>query len=195
MLELDHVFCMVDAHDDWAHRLESSGWLSREGTAHPGQGTRNRRLPLGDQYLELVWVQDRGAAEHNRLALHRRADWSDTGASPFGFGFRGHLDEAQRRQFWLYDSLGFPIWIHHTNDTDPERPLVFVLELTDHDLNLRRRWSPRRLTTVRHTGPAPAALPPFVGPPIEFTPGPHHVELVTGSGQLTVVTELLSLLG
>jgi hypothetical protein len=195
MLELDHIFCMVAAHDDWAHRLASSGWPLQQGTAHPGQGTRNRRLPLGGQYLELAWVEDRGTAANNMLALHRRADWSDTGASPFGFGFRGHLPRAQRSGFWLYDSLGFPIWIHRTNDTNPERPLVFVLELTDQDLTFRRQPSPRRLTAVRHTGPAPAAVPSFTGPPIEYTPGPHHVELVTGPGRLTVVNELLSLLG
>jgi len=201
VLELDHLFCMVAADDIWADRLRAAGWPLDEGSAHEGQGTRNRRMLLSEQFLELVWVDDRAAAEANPLGLGRRADWANTGASPFGFGFRGHLEEARRDDYWLYDGLGFPIWIHHTNETDPHRPLVFVLELTERDLETRRhhrnrapaRGPYRQLTAVRHAGPAPAAVPPFNGPPIKFTNGPHHVNMITGDSPPLAVNELLSL--
>ena len=154
---------MVAADENWADRIQAAGWPLDEGSAHEGQGTRNRRMRFSEQFLELVWLDDRAAAEGNPLGLGRRADWSSTGASPFGFGFRGHLEEAQRDHYWLYDRLGFPIWIHHTNETDPHRPLVFVLELTEHDLEVRRRHRSqtparrtyRQLTAVRHSGSAP----------------------------------------
>jgi hypothetical protein len=85
------------------------------------------------------------------LRLDRRWDWTTTGASPFGLGFRGQLDPAHRDEFWLYDALGPRIWIHRDNERSPERPLVFVLETAEEQMEQRRRSSPsdRSSSTAR----------------------------------------------
>ena len=137
-LELDHIFCMVAADGDAASRLEAAGWLLDAGIAHAGQGTRNRRLAWPEQYLELLWVDDDGEARTNPLRLDRRAEWTHSGASPFGFAFRGQLPDAAIRDYWLYEGLGVPIWVHRDNERAPERPLVFVLEATCRELEQRR---------------------------------------------------------
>src|SRR4051794_8737982 len=174
MLALDHVFCMVSPDDTWAAEFEAAGWVLDAGSSHPGQGTRNRRLLWRDQFLELLWVEDEDAARRNPLRLDRRGRWRTSGASPFGFGYRGYLPERLREDYWLYDRLGFPIWIHHDSDRAPQRPLVFVL----HDADQRGaepggRAPPRRVSStpdeasqliaLRHTGPAAPHLPHIDG--------------------------------
>jgi hypothetical protein len=194
MLELDHVFCFVPPDGEWAGRLGAAGWALDAGTAHEGQGTRNRRLPFARQFLELVWLTDAAEARANPLRLDRRADWRATGASPFGFGFRGLLDDST--DFWPYDALGIRIWVHRDNERAPERPLVFVLEV---DLAGRlpgRPTSPEQraeLVAVRHTGPAAATLPSYDGPPVEHTPGPHRLDLAVDRGREVTVTGLVSI--
>jgi hypothetical protein len=196
MLELDHVFCFVPPSDDWADRLGAAGWSLDAGTAHEGQGTRDRRLPFAGQFLELVWVTDVAEARGNPLHLDRRADWQATGASPFGFGFRGLLDDADRAEFWPYDALGIRIWVHHDNERAPERPMVFVLEVDlAGRLPGRSPTSEARahLVAVRHTGPAAAPLPVYDGPPVEHTPGAHGLDLVVDRGRAVTATDLVSI--
>jgi hypothetical protein len=116
VLELDHVFCMVTELRQAVRRLEDDGWVLDAGQVHRGQGTRNRRLVWHDHFFELLWVTDVAEARANPLRLDRRADWSATGASPFGLAFRGRLDAAQHDEFWLYDALGLNIWVHIDNE-------------------------------------------------------------------------------
>jgi hypothetical protein len=62
-LEVDHVLMAVDDLDASAAVLEARhGLRSVAGGRHPGWGTANRIVPLGDAYLELVAVADAGAA-------------------------------------------------------------------------------------------------------------------------------------
>jgi hypothetical protein len=204
-LELDHVFCMVAPDGDWETRLAQAGWQLDAGSAHAGQGTRNRRLPWPEQYLELVWVSDRAEARANPLRLDCRGDWAHSGASPFGFGLRGRLAPAERGDYWLYDALGIPIWVHRDNERAPERPLVFVLEMGDDELERRRSQAraahvaaharPGALRSVRVSGPSPPSLPRYAGPPVVYAPGRHRLELVVGDGAAQRVTELLTLTG
>jgi hypothetical protein len=186
VLELDHVFCMTTDPGRAARRLEHDGWVLDAGQAHPGQGTRNRRLVWPEQFFELLWVTDAAEARANPLRLDRRADWTTTGASPIGLAFRGQLDPADNAEFWLYDALGPRIFIHRGNERAPERPLVLVLETDDEGVERRRqRLSPvnphRRpgaLREIRVHGPSPPCLPPYAGPPIAHVPGSHRLELV-----------------
>ena len=190
VLELDHVFCMVTDPGQAARRLEDDGWVLDAGQAHPGQGTRNRRLRWPEQFFELLWVTDSAEARSNPLRLDRRADWAATGASPFGLAFRGQLDPAHGDEFWLYDALGPRIWIHRDNERIPERPLVFVLEAAEEEMEQRRSrgWMsepaahrrPGELREVRVRGPSAPFLPPFAGPSIVYVQGPHLLELVVG---------------
>ena len=204
-LELDHIFCMVAADGDAASRLEAAGWLLDAGIAHAGQGTRNRRLAWPEQYLELLWVADDAEARANPLRLDRRAEWTHSGASPFGFALRGQLPHADLRDYWPYEGLGAPIWVHRDNERAPERPLVFVLEATCRELEQRRPRSRtpdllahrRRgeLRSLRVTGPAPASLPRYHGPAIEYSRGSHQLELVIGNGTRRRISDTLVLSG
>jgi hypothetical protein len=190
VLELDHVFCMVADPVRAVGRLEDDGWVLDAGQVHRGQGTRNRRLAWPEQFFELVWVTDRGEASANPLRLDRRADWTTTGASPFGLGFRGQLDAAHSDEFWLYDALGPSIWIHRDNERAPERPLVFVLQTGEDEMEQRRprAWAaeavahrrPGELREVRVRGPSAPSVPPFSGPAIVYEHGEHLLELVVG---------------
>jgi Glyoxalase-like domain len=61
--ELDHVLVAVPDLAAAARVLEEEhGLTAIEGGRHPGWGTANRIVPLGDSYLELVAVVDAGEA-------------------------------------------------------------------------------------------------------------------------------------
>jgi Glyoxalase-like domain len=199
VLELDHVFCMVGDLDRAARCLEGDGWVLDAGQAHEGQGTRNRRLVWAREYLELVALTDATEARANPLRFDRRADWTTTGASPFGVGFRGRLEPTD--DFWPYDALGLRIWIHRDDEGHPERPLVFVLEMDEQAMQRRasRTDLQRRagaLLEVRLRGPSAPSLPPFAGPPIRCEAGRHRLELVVGSESRSVsVSDILVIRG
>jgi hypothetical protein len=58
-VELDHVVLGVaDLDAAAAHLRERFGLLAAPGGRHPGWGTANRVVPLGDSYVELVTVVD-----------------------------------------------------------------------------------------------------------------------------------------
>jgi hypothetical protein len=64
VLAIDHVLVAVRDLDEAAERLyEQTGLASAAGGRHGGHGTGNRIVPLGDSYLELMAVVDRGEAE------------------------------------------------------------------------------------------------------------------------------------
>jgi hypothetical protein len=188
VFELDHVFWMVTDPSRVVQRLEDDGWVLDAGQAHPGQGTRNRRLMWPAQFFELLWVTDMAEARANPLRLDRRAEWITTDASPVGLGFRGPMDHVQRDEFWLYEALGPRIWVHRDNHRAPQRPLVFVLETTEEQMQLRRRRvrssaaAAHRcrgdLREVRVGGPSAPSLPSFAGPTIRHLPGAHRLELI-----------------
>jgi hypothetical protein len=61
-VELDHVVMAASDLAAAARRLAAFGLASIEGGRHPGWGTANRIVPLGDAYLELVAVVDEAEA-------------------------------------------------------------------------------------------------------------------------------------
>jgi hypothetical protein len=198
MLHLDHVFCMVPPDGEWAARLADAGWSLDAGRAHAGQGTRNRRLVLARQYLELAWVEDDAVARGNQLRLDRRADWRRTGASPFGIGLRGRLPEERQADYRPYEGLPIRVWVHTDGERAPERPLVFVLEVDERgELPGRPPDAARahlgELLAVRHTGPAAPDLPPYEGPPVLSEPGPHGFSIQVDRGRPVQVTDVLSI--
>ena len=77
-LELDHV--LIAAHGETWHGLASIA-----GGRHPGWGTANRLVPLGESYLELVTVVDE--AEAARSVFGRWVAGARSGA-PFGWAVR-----------------------------------------------------------------------------------------------------------
>ena len=158
-------------------RLEAEGWELDAGQAHPGQGTRNRRLLLEGHYFELLWIEDAAEARANPVRLDRRADPS-TGASPIGIGFRGRPEDVA--EFWPYDALGPRIWVHRDNERHPERPLVFAVEV-----DRVPAGDTGALSAVRVHSAARPSVPPYAGPPLTYLPGPPRLELVVGSRTIT----------
>jgi len=194
VLEIDHVFCFVDADGDWAERLSRAGLRLDDGIEHPGQGTRNRRLFMPESYLELVWLPDRPGAESNPLRLDRRADWRTTGACPFGIGLRGTLDDTPggRDAFWPYRPPYAPeatIWIHRA---DEAHPFIFAFDATReriarHVPRARYAGTPELINDlsmreIRLTLPiAPPPLLASTAPPLLWSAGPPHMEIVVDS--------------
>ena len=79
-LELDHVLLAAVDLDEASHVLEARHGLTVVGGGrHPGWGTANRIVPLGDAYLELV-----AAADEAEAACTAFGRWVLAGrASPF----------------------------------------------------------------------------------------------------------------
>jgi hypothetical protein len=76
-VEVDHVLLAAADLDEAAARLEREhGLLALGGGRHPGLGTANRIVPLGEQYLELIAVVDEAEAASSRLGRRvKRALW------------------------------------------------------------------------------------------------------------------------
>jgi Glyoxalase-like domain len=96
-LELDHVLLATHDLAAAARELELHGLASVEGGRHPGFGTENRIVPLGDAYLELVSVADEADA-----ACTAFGRWVAAGRSvpfsPLGWAVRtSRLDEHAKR--------------------------------------------------------------------------------------------------
>jgi hypothetical protein len=98
VLELDHVLIAVSDLAAAARKIEARhGLASFEGGRHPGWGTANRIVPLGETYLELVAVVDESEAAQSPFGrwvagVHPKL------AQPFGWTVRTHqLDDVARR--------------------------------------------------------------------------------------------------
>jgi hypothetical protein len=76
-LQLDHIVVCVADLDDAARQFEEQhGVLSVAGGRHPGHGTANRLIPLGESYIELLAVVAPKEAMTSPLgtwAMHRAA--------------------------------------------------------------------------------------------------------------------------
>jgi Glyoxalase-like domain len=98
-LELDHVLIAVADLGEAAREFEARyGLASVEGGRHPGWGTANRIVPLGESYLELVAVVDGLEAAQSAFGRWVAAVHPEPGGRPFGWAMRTHdLDEVARR--------------------------------------------------------------------------------------------------
>ncbi|MGH2540154.1 MAG: VOC family protein [Actinomycetota bacterium] len=68
MYAIDHVVLAVTDLAEAGERLRRvHGLASVPGGVHPRWGTGNRIVPLGEEYLELITVMDRGVARANAL--------------------------------------------------------------------------------------------------------------------------------
>jgi Glyoxalase-like domain len=197
-LAFDHVFCLVDDLDEAAMQLSAAGWSLDAGSAHAGQGTRNRRIASAERYPELLHVRDHDEAARNRLRLDRRV----TGASPIGIGLRGSLPLDSREEVWLYDELGVRIWVHHDNELAPTS--------ARHRARTHRRTAGAAQGTVRrsagHSSAADASHPrapdhrPRASPPATARRTPDHScawellpALDAGSGPTRSITDTLAI--
>ena len=93
-LAIDHVIYGVEDLDATAYRLlDEHGLASYEGGVHLAFGTRNRIVPLGTDYIELMAVSDAAVARSNPLGQRL------TGLIEEGDGFLGwvvRIDDITR---------------------------------------------------------------------------------------------------
>ena len=96
--ELDHVLVAVTDLAVAARAIqEEHGLTAEEGGRHPGWGTANFIVPLGDAYLELVTTVDAGAAARCSFGRWVRASQSEL-LRPLGWAVRtDDLDEVASR--------------------------------------------------------------------------------------------------
>ena len=70
LLGMDHLVIAVRDLDDAARELEERvGLAATGGGRHPSLGTQNRLAWLGDTYVELIAIEDRGVAEGSWLGV------------------------------------------------------------------------------------------------------------------------------
>ncbi len=128
---LDHLFCFCEPElSRETENATRAGFTLYPGNRHPGQGTANRAIIFKENYLEFIFMDLPGDAKKNPLRLDKRADWSNTGASPFGICLRGEISEKDSTEFWTYRPPYWPdgvIFIHKSNEDEPEQPMIFVI--------------------------------------------------------------------
>jgi hypothetical protein len=97
-LEIDHVLIAVADLAAAGQEIETRhGLASIEGGRHPGWGTANRIVPLGDAYLELVAVVDEAQTAQSPFGRWVAAA-DPTPARPLGWAVRTHrLDDFAQR--------------------------------------------------------------------------------------------------
>jgi hypothetical protein len=98
IVELDHVLVTVPGLAAAAHALdEEHGLAAIQGGRHPGWGTANRIVPLGDSYLELVAVVDAREAARSSFGKWVAASQSAR-LRPLGWAVRtSELSEVASR--------------------------------------------------------------------------------------------------
>ena len=97
-LEIDHVLIAVADLADAAREIEARyGLASVEGGRHPGWGTANRIVPLGETYLELIAVIDEAEAAQSPFGSWV-ARAHPAPARPLGWAVRTpRIDDVARR--------------------------------------------------------------------------------------------------
>jgi Glyoxalase-like domain len=100
-LELDHVLIAVADLAVAARETEARyGLVATEGGRHPGWGTANRIVPLGEAYLELVAVVDDAEAAQSPFGRWVAGACSGVG-EPLGWAVRTHDIDAVARRLGL----------------------------------------------------------------------------------------------
>lgn len=133
-MEIDHVFVLTSARSPAARALLTVGLAEGSRNRHPGQGTANRRFFFRNAMLELLWVEDEGAAGSpavRRTGLLARWQGRDTGACPFGIclrpseaGEEPSFATWEYRPPWLPTGPAIPVGADSEN---PSVPFVFWL--------------------------------------------------------------------
>ena len=105
-LAVDHVLIAVVDLAEAGHEFEAKhGLTSIEGGRHPGWGTANRIVPLGESYLELVAVVDRDEAAESDFGRWVAAVDAESGSRPFAWALRTNdLDRIAQRLGLIIES-------------------------------------------------------------------------------------------
>jgi hypothetical protein len=126
-LALDHIFIWVTKGAPEAKALEAIGLKAfGEINQHTGQGTASKTYIFENAYLELIWVEDEQAAAKNAartgVDMRARAQWKQTGASPFGVGLH-YLPGIAR-------TAPFPVMPYWAEWMKPDTSIEFAQSVT-----------------------------------------------------------------
>ena len=137
MPDLDHVIVFLPG----PNALPALGGFSLDaGMRHEGQGTRNRRLPFPDAYVEFVWVDE---PEIAGLGFPQRCAGGGTG---YGVVARGDLPAGD---FTDYTVPGGPaLSLLTASLTNMDLPFLGVFVTDDPDAMRPVRRAPAR--ALRH---------------------------------------------
>ena len=133
-LELDHVFVCASSGEEDTTKLIQFGVQPGIGRVHVGQGTANVCFFFDNAYLEVLWLHDEREIRSPVVALlclWERVRWRQSGACPFGIGFRPAANQTDAPEpAWEYAAPYMPRGATIpilTPKSTPNEPLIFVL--------------------------------------------------------------------
>jgi hypothetical protein len=156
-LELDHFFILTDPGAQAGDALAALGVEESFSRDHKGQGTSNRRFPVSNSMLELLWVRDADEARNgpakNMLFAERAEDKS---ASPFGLIFTRKDKASNTLPFagWSYQPDYFdPSMAFHVGENSEQvmEPLCIYVPFMDPVARTREEGKFRSISHVRIT--------------------------------------------
>lgn len=96
-MQIDHVLIGVNDLAAAARQLEEQfGLVALDGGRHPGWGTANMIVPLGETYLELIGVVDEDEAAGSDFGRWVRSAVGDT-PRPIGWAVRTDIEATATR--------------------------------------------------------------------------------------------------
>ena len=178
-MEIDHVLVRVD---DLEHDV---GIASVAGGRHPGWGTANRIIPLGNVYIELIAVVDEEEASHTPFG--RRALAAPPG--PIGWCVRPDSIDAEAARLGLTVQSASRVspdgetitWRLAGIEQALAEPALPFFIAWDDPARHPGRGGEGRITRLALSGDA-RRVADWLGPhrlPIEIRPGTPQVEGVT----------------
>jgi hypothetical protein len=127
-IEIDHIFTIVSPHFLEKGLIKPNSLIGNL-THHKGQGTSAEFMPFEQNYLEFIWLSNEEEARNNDLHLQQRFT---SNKCPFGFGFRGKVDEGHLDDFNIYKPSYLSqgrILDHKSQTSNFNIPMYFVMDL------------------------------------------------------------------
>ena len=132
MMEIDHVFVLIDPLGPEIDYLSSMGITETYRRQHAGQGTRNICYCFENLFLELLWIDDADSVRSKDIArtgLYGRAQWKTAGTNPFGIAWRDKPNEsAFAPHTWAFKPPYLPAGMHidvAVDSDDYRQPMMF----------------------------------------------------------------------
>lgn len=164
-IELDHLFLCTAPGAPEAEELVRFGLREGPPNRHPGQGTENRRFPLLNAMIELVWVSDVHEARSEssrRTLLWDRWSGRNGQACPFGVCLRPVNSQDTEIPFpaWEYRPSYLPDpLVMQIGDAGVEEPmwvyLSFMRRLDREQQFVENPIGIREITSLTLTTPVP----------------------------------------
>lgn len=168
-MHFDHVQVAVDDLERAAHHYEQElGLVALAGGRHPGRGTANMIIPLGESYLELIAVVDPGEAD--AFPMSRRVAQA----------------VAARRTFaaWAARTPDLEATRHHLEERGLDLPEAAEGWRRRPD-GTELRWRMQDLISTTDFSALPFLIQ-WIAPP-ELFPGSAHVQHPSGGSGVSLV--------